>query len=77
MVNVGCMYDFKTQGRAPLLIPFLAYRTVHLIFMSFTLFNAKNISNALSEEVQSQLEEGKQAPDMFPAVLIFISAVMG
>ncbi|XP_065204587.1 uncharacterized protein LOC135834596 [Planococcus citri] len=64
------------KGRAPLLIPFLAYRTVTLVFMLFTLLNAKNIADALSEEIEKQVENGNEPPDLFPAVLLLIILMM-
>ncbi|KAL6957301.1 hypothetical protein U1Q18_051207 [Sarracenia purpurea var. burkii] len=45
--------------------------------MSFTLFNSKNIADALTDEVRKQMDEEQEVPDLFPAVLIFIASMMG
>lgn len=48
--------------------------------MSFTLFNAKNIADALADEVQKQIEDDErqnELPNLFPFVLIAVVTMMG
>ena len=64
---------FSFQRRAPLMIPFLAYRTVALIFSIFTLFAARDIANNLNETMENSLNnERDKTFDTLPLVVLII-----